>query len=248
MSQAGTLPATVDIGRETLERMSKVDRYNTWLYSKVAPYIGDRVLEVGSGTGNMSIFFVDRDRLVLSDLSEYYQRDLVSRYGDRSNVRVMAWDLEQPPPQELVAERLDTVLCLNVLEHIRMDDLALDHMARCLAPGGRLLLMVPAMKGLYGTLDRHLDHFRRYGRKECARKLERAGLRVDRIFFMNFFGMFGWFLNSRVFRRQILSTRQLFLFNKFAPLFIALERHIHVPCGLSLVAVGVKPGDETRSS
>ena len=231
----------IDIGRVTLERMSKVDRYNAWLYSKVADWVGETVVEVGSGTGNMSSFIEDRSRVFLTDLHPEYRRELRDRYASHPGISVCGWDLEHEAPDEIRTAKPDTVICLNVLEHVERDQLALENIYRGLAPGGRLLLMVPAMPLLYGSLDRHLDHHRRYGRRGLLRILERAGFRIETMFFMNFFGMFGWFLNSRVFRRQILSTRQLFLFNKFAPIFIAIERHLPIPAGLSLVAVGVRP-------
>ncbi len=238
MSSAAGSAAIVDVGRETLERMSKVDRYNSWLFSKVERYVGQRVLEVGSGTGNMSAFILDRPRVVLSDLSETYQAALRARNAARPNVTVVPWDLEQPPPPGIADEGLDTILCLNVLEHVKDDAAALRHMGAALAPGGRLLLMVPAVRALYGSLDIHLDHHRRYGRRELLDKLAAAGFEVETHFYMNFFGMLGWFLNSRVFRRQILSTRQLGLFNAFTPFFIAFERRLRLPVGLSLVAIG----------
>src|SRR5262245_560035 len=130
------LAIPLDVGRETLERMSKVDRYNAWLYSKVEPFVGQRVLEVGSGTGNMSEFILDRSLVVLTDLSEFYQRELARANSHRENVSVRTWNLEEAPDDAMRRMDLDTIMCLNVLEHVRNDALALANMGKALRPGG----------------------------------------------------------------------------------------------------------------
>ncbi len=238
MPVARNVPEAEDVGGETLARMSKVAVYNRWLYGKIAPYIGKRIVEVGSGIGNMSEFLLGREQLFLTDLDPDYREQLRCKYADCPQVDVLSWDLEEPPPPGLGPALVDTVVCLNVLEHVKNDEAALRNMAAALECRGRLLLMVPAVKILYGSLDRHLHHHRRYGRAELDGKMREAGFAVERMFYMNFMGMIGWFVNSRLFGRTILSTRQLFLFSKLAPIFIALEGWLPIPVGLSLVAIG----------
>ncbi|MFN7971547.1 MAG: methyltransferase [Acidobacteriota bacterium] len=237
---AGTASLPIDVGRETLDRMSKVERYNLALLEDRG-FRREPRARGGSGTGNMSAFVLDRPLLFLTDLNPSYRADLERAHGQLANVRVLAWDLEKPAPAEVAAAGLDTIICLNVLEHVKQDGLALANMASALGSGGRLLLMVPAVKALYGTLDIHLEHHRRYAKGELLAKLRETGFQIEKVSHMNFFGMFGWFVNSRIFQRQILSTRQLFLFNKLAPLFIAIERRLFIPVGLSLVVIARRP-------
>jgi hypothetical protein len=125
------------------------------------------------------------------------------------------------------------------LEHIEQDETALRDIYDLLEPGGRLLLLVPAHPWLYGSLDQHLGHRRRYRREELRKRLETTGFRVVYLQYFNRIGILGWFLNSRIFRRKGLSSFQLRIYNLFVPLF-KLERFFPLPFGISLLAVGEK--------
>src|SRR5213592_119570 len=135
------------VGAATLERMAAAPRYNRWMFDRLRPWVGRRVLEVGAGIGTMSAFLVDRERVVLTDTEPYYLGRLRERFADRPHVFVAELRLPAVSPG-LVAERLDSVVCLNVLEHIEDDGAALSAMHHLLEPGGRLVLLVPALRAL----------------------------------------------------------------------------------------------------
>src|SRR5712671_3535970 len=144
--------AADQVGAATLERMAAAPRYNRWMFDRLRPWVGCRVLEIGAGIGNMSAFFADCERVVLTDTESYYLGRLRERFAGRPHVSVA--ELRLPAVSSgLVAERLDTVVCLNVLEHIEDDRAALRAMHDLLVPGGRLVLLVPSLRVLYGTLD-----------------------------------------------------------------------------------------------
>src|SRR5207244_13246114 len=120
---------------------------------------------------------------------------------------------ERRPPavsSGLLAERLDTVVCLNVLEHIEDDAASLRAMHDLLRPGGgkggRLVLLVPALRVLYGTLDEALGHFRRYVPDELAAQLRTAGFRVRHLEYFHLAGARGWCLTGRLLRRRLIPT------------------------------------------
>src|SRR4051812_33747643 len=155
------LRAADRVGAETLERTAQAEAYNRWTYDRITPWIGRRIIEIGSGIGNMSQFLVGRDRLVLTDFEPAYRAQLRRRFAHRTEVSVA--DLTLPDiPQSLHAERFDTAVCFNVLEHVADDRGSLGAISRVLEPGGRLVLLVPALPWIYGTLDRELGHYRRY--------------------------------------------------------------------------------------
>jgi len=220
--------------------MSALERYNEWILEKIRPWIGRRVLEVGSGIGNFSSYFLDSEILVLTDIRDDYLVRLRERYGAHANVAVERYDLEGPAGR-LSDYKIDTVIALNVLEHIEDDRLAFSELYGLLAPGGKIVLQLPAHRLLYGTLDTHLDHFRRYTARDIKSKLAACGYKIECIRRFNMFGALGWFVASRVLRRRILPEGQLGLFNLLTPLFMALERIIPVPFGLSLLVVARKP-------
>jgi SAM-dependent methyltransferase len=230
------------IGYETLRRMATVPRYNAWIARELSPYVGQRVLEVGCGIGNMSDYFLDRELLVCMDMMPGHVEVIRRRYAHRANVVTYAGDItDSATVTALQAYRFDTVLCLNVLEHIADEETALAHMYELLQPGGCLLLFVPAGAYLYGTLDLALGHHRRYERDTLAAPVQTAGFRIERLAYLNLAGIPGWWLNSRVLGRHLLPEGQLQLFNRLAPFFIAAERLLRafwdVPLGQSLLCV-----------
>ena len=206
------------------------------MFERIRPWIGARVLEIGSGIGTLSAFLVDRTRLVLTDTRAEYLERLRQRFAGRSNVSVAR--LYLPDDHGTVAgERFDSIICLNVLEHVDDDVGSLAAIRKLLGPSGRLVLLVPALPALYGTLDRALGHHRRYARGELESKFERTGFRVAHVEYFNLAGVPGWFLAGRVLRREMIPASSLGLYDALVPLF-KLERFLPWRVGQSLIAIG----------
>lgn len=224
------------VGAATLERMATAPAFNQWMYHRLRRWIGQRVLEVGSGIGNMSQFFADRERVVLTDTEPWYREQLRTRFGHRPNVTVAELVLPDGA-QALGGETFDTIVCLNVLEHIEDDRGSLAAMRRLLAPGGRLVLLVPAIPFLYGSLDRALGHYRRYTPWLLRERYREAGLVVQHLEYFNLAGMPGWWFTGRVLKRQLIPAGALGLYDRLVPLF-RLERLLPWRLGQSLIAIG----------
>lgn len=225
----------------TLDLLSELDQYNEWIVERLAPVPGDRVLEVGAGTGNITDYLRrDARELVATDVLPAYRRHLAQRFEGDSRVRIGSFNLDQPIPAELLAEPFDTVVCLNVLEHIADDLGALREMGKALRPGGRLALLVPAHPLLYGEFDRAVGHFRRYRRSDLRALLEEAGFRVARMEYFNILATIPWLINGRVLKRGYLPGGQASLANKLVPL-LKWERLFGPPAGISLIAIAGKP-------
>ncbi len=230
------------VGAATLERMAVAPRYNRWMFERLRPWVGRRVLEIGAGIGNMSAFLMDQagiDRVVLTDTEPFYLRRLRERFAGRPHVSVAELRLPAVDPRH-VAERLDTIVCLNVLEHIDDDRASLSALRTLLRPGGRVVLLVPALRALYGTLDRALGHVRRYVPDELSGKLRTAGFGVIHVEYFNLAGVPGWWLAGRVLRRRLIPTGALRWYDALVPLF-RLERFLPWRIGQSLIAIGEVP-------
>jgi glycosyltransferase involved in cell wall biosynthesis len=236
--------AVDDVGHETLRRMATTDRYSRLIVERLAPDVGARVLEVGSGIGNISGHLGRRELLVATDIADHYLDLLRRRFEGNSRVRVLRYNLEEGARADLRAFGFDTIVCLNVLEHVRDDAAALRGLSGLLVPGGRLLLLVPAHPALYSSLDRNLSHYRRYSRGEMIGLLERQGFIVEKASHFNLPGALGWWLNGRVLRRKILPGGQLRVFNLITPL-LRLESWLHLPLGLSLIVTARRAEPET---
>ncbi len=232
---------TTHAGFYILTAVANADRYSRWIVDQVRPYLGRRVLEAGAGIGNLSQLFGDCDRLVLVDREEVYLDRLEQRFCHDERVRVLCVDLTAPEDVEACAlERLDTIFCSNVLEHLEPDDQVLRSFAGALQPGGHCVLVVPAGERLYTGIDAELGHFRRYEPEALQRQLEAAGLEL--VFSRRFsrLGTIGWAVSGHLFRRRTLSPRQMVWFDRLLPVAKLLEHVLPVP-GMSLIMVGRKP-------
>lgn len=227
------------VGATTLERMATAPRYNEWMFERLRPWVGQRILEIGACIGNMSAFFADRERLVLTDTEPYYLARLRERFRGHPHVAVAELRLPAVDPA-LAAERLHTVVCLNVLEHIEDDRASLSAVRDLLRPGGRLVLLVPALPALYGALDQALGHFRRYERRELCGKLGDARFRVRHREYFNLAGVPGWWFTGRVLHRRLIPADALRWYDALVPLF-RLERWLPWRIGQSLIAIGEVP-------
>ena len=228
-----------DVGAITLRRMATLAPYNRWLHERFEHFLGSRIFEVGSGVGNQTRFFVDdREQVIASDIEPHYLRELTGRFGDRKNVTIASYGfpLTDRDRQELLSSRLNTIVCLNVLEHIQDDKSTLADFASVLPTGGHLVLLVPAMKALYGTLDEHLHHFRRYAPDELRSAVTAVGFEVETLRFLNRPAVFGWWLSSRVLKRRVMPKGQLKAFKWVMPL-LRLEEKTEPGFGLSLLVL-----------
>lgn len=224
-------------GKETLKIMKTVGWYNNWLFSHVSPFLKGKIFEVGAGIGNFTELLAEKGEVWAIDVEKDYINSLEARYGKR--IRVGYGDIEKGN-YFFKRQNFDTVVCMNVLEHIEDDDRAVKNIYNLLTEGGKLLLLVPAHWFALGTLDKNLGHFRRYSKNELAEKLDKAGFEIKNMRFLNFIGIWGWFLNSRILKKPTLTKNQLKIFNSFSRPFLFIEKYIEAPLGLSILAVAQK--------
>jgi len=223
--------------QEVRERRLLIHRCDAWLFELVEPFIGQRVLEVGCGLGNLTRHLLDRELVVAIDVSEASVAHVNVAYAHYPNVHAVICDVTDVAFLSLKRYLFDTAVSLNVFEHIEDDGLALQRICEVLVPTGQLILIVPAHAYLYGDMDRSIGHLRRYTRKELALKLRQSGFKVCTQRYVNAVGALGWFINGRVLRCQVPPVVQLKLFNRLMPLVMALESRLEVPFGLSLLSV-----------
>lgn len=228
--------------QEVRHRRLLINQVDAWLHEEIAPHLGRRVLEVGSGHGNFVRHLLDRELVVATDVDPSSVEFLSREFAHYPNLCVRVYDICSTADAHLRSLHLDTVVSVNVLEHIEDDLLAISNMADLLCPSGRVVVTVPAHEWLYGTMDSSIGHFRRYTKQTLAWKLAQAGLVVERQFYFNILGALGWLVNGRLFGRMIPPSLQLAWFNRLVPLLRWAEQRIRPPAGVSLVSVAQKWG------
>ncbi|MBN1263841.1 MAG: glycosyltransferase [Candidatus Pacebacteria bacterium] len=227
-----------DTGRKTLFRMSLMKNYNRWIFERIRPFLGDQLLEVGSGIGSISHLLAGLGKdVLLTDIRQDYLKDLKRRFIGHPRVAVRKHDILSDPKK--LPGPIDTIICLNVLEHLE-DQKAFKNFAAILKKNGRLILLVPALKCLYGSLDQKLGHLRRYRKQEIINQLAASNFEVEKIFYHNFPGALGWLVSGRVLKRKIISRFSGMVMNKMTPYLASLESRVKIPFGLSLIVVGRK--------
>ena len=226
-------------GHAILYSLSTTHRFTRWIAERIRPWVRASVLEIGAGLGNLTGTFLPREEYVVSDVDPLHLRFLKSRFAYHPYVEVRAVRVEESSDFADLAGRFDTVLCVNVLEHVERDEEALSNIHVALRPGGSAILLVPRGQWLYGTLDQALGHCRRYSSAELREKCERAGLAVERMFTLNRVGVFAWFVNGKILRRRRFGKIQLKIFDMLMWLWRSVDALLPWR-GLSLVVVARK--------
>ena len=228
---------------DDLETMSEAVRYQAHIFGLVRPYLGRHVLEVGCGIGTMSRQILDVDpqlRLACIEPNVNCASRARLALAGEPRVEIRACHLEECNPLDLRQERFDTIVCVNVLEHIEDDVRALRLFHDVVAgTRGRVIVFVPALQSIYGPHDAALGHHRRYSKRSLTGAFAAAGLDMVRIRYTNPIGLLGWMYNLYVSGNTEHTTDQVRLFDRFvAPWALPIERLTPPPIGLSLFAVG----------
>lgn len=231
---------TTHDGYYVLESVRRARGFNRWMLGQIKGFIGGRVFEAGCGIGNFTEHLLDRELLICADLDPYYTEVIARRYAHLSNVRAERMDLSDPRHYDpLKEQKPDTVISLNVIEHIEDDLAALKNYHDVLTPGGHAIILVPAHDWLFNECDRTLGHHRRYTRAMLSQRMKEAGFEVLQTREFNRMGVLGWYASGKLGRRN-LSPSQMKFFNMLLPVAKIVERFGGLP-GLSVIAIGRKP-------
>jgi SAM-dependent methyltransferase len=207
---------------ELLKLDGAMGRNYAWAYELIAPWLGRSLIEVGSGVGVVSRFLVERgDPIILSDHHPAYLEHLRARFAARPNVAFQLLDLTRHPYETV--RPIDTIVCLNVLEHLEDDAAVLAGFRELLPPGGRLVLQVPNYPALYGSLDEAYGHFRRYSRQAINDRLVAAGFDIVALRYFNPLAIPGWVVSAKILRSRTLSIGAARLFNAVVPIVRRLD-------------------------
>ncbi|HEY7216314.1 MAG TPA: bifunctional glycosyltransferase/class I SAM-dependent methyltransferase, partial [Thermoanaerobaculia bacterium] len=188
------LYADDEYGSQILHSLERAQSFNRWMAESIAPRVGARVLEIGAGIGNITTWLLPRDFYLASDINPHYLDYLKNLSLGKPYLHVDRIDLEDPGCFERWRGQFDTVVCLNVLEHVRDPLAALRNMSSALAPGGRAVIYVPQGQKLYSSLDEVLGHRCRYSKEALAEEFRETGFELESMRDFNHLAIPGWIL------------------------------------------------------
>lgn len=233
-------------GRTLESGGSHQPRYRRYQFDLIAPHCGRSVLEVGAGLGEFAAQFTSLRRLVLTDVDPGAVEAMSRTFADRPEVAVRQFDVDAKLD---LGEPVESVVAINVLEHIDDDAGALRSLADLVTPGGSIVLWVPGYQQLYGEFDRKVGHVRRYTPATLADAVRRAGLGVELVKPVNLLGGIAWWLAVRRGGAGAPNPKLVALYDRFVvPVTRAIERVVRPPFGQSVLCVARKPrtaGTET---
>lgn len=231
-----------NIGKETLNIFAHTNNFNSWMYETISSHCSGRILEIGSGIGNISQYLLkSNSNVVLSDIRTDYLIHLRNRFPTAK--RIVKLNLEIIDfSSEAVLDlgQFDTIVALNVIEHIEHDDLAISNCYKLLKPGGKIIILVPAYQIIYNKIDQELAHYKRYSSHSIQKLLIEKHFLVVESKYFNFVGLIGWIFFGIISKQRKLPKRPVGIFEAFVPLFKIIDFLLLNKMGLSVITIAKK--------
>ena len=237
-------------GHENLEIDVCRTHFNNWIYKEIFPGLKGDILEVGSGIGTFSqkiIRDVQHSHITLTDISLPYVKKLEERFsksndGNNNNINnnnsisICKLDLNCKADYEKIGyEKFDSIIAINVLEHVEDDIFALQQLYKMLKSEGILIILVPCHKFLYNVIDTNVGHFRRYTKKDLELKIRKTRFSIERMFYFNMLGIIGWYINGNIAKNPKINSSASKLFDRIVPLLKYVEAMTGKKIGLSII-------------
>jgi 2-polyprenyl-3-methyl-5-hydroxy-6-metoxy-1,4-benzoquinol methylase len=230
------------IQQKNFEQLANATRYYRWLTDTMRPWLGRRILEIGCGQGNITVNFLDKERVIGIDFDEEYLHAIKHRFSSHKNFDAKKLDITRAEDLEaLKAEKFDTVVGINVIEHIEDDVAAARHLYDILEPGGHVILLAPAFNALMSPFDKMVGHYRRYTTSSLQETVRAAGFKIQKAYYFNMLGALAWLIVFKWLKRTEAGTGNVAVLEALVPLLAFVERIIPAPFGLSVIVVGSKP-------
>ena len=235
-----------DKGDQILNAIDSTKNFTNWMYGIISPYLRGDILEVGSGVGTYSGKLTQDNRfsrssITLSDIDNRYVEKLAREYDGFPNVDVCKIDITNGEKVRSFESRFDSIFALNVLEHVERDGLALKNLHMMLNEDGNLVLILPNYKWLFNSLDKAVNHFRRYNKRDISEKIQNTDFEIVELKYFNSVGVMGWFLNGNILKKDVIDEQagiSLILYDKIIPIWKYFEELIFSKIlGLSLLVV-----------
>lgn len=232
------------VGRD-LESMLFANNYHNWILDEFRPYLGQNYIEVGAGTGLFSELLLKEKPKTISliEPSEMfnYLRKNINQVETKTEISFYQAFFTQVANTIVKEKKIDSIIYVNVLEHIEDDLEELKTIYKTLSKGGKCFIFVPALMSLYGNFDKSIGHYRRYSKNELEDKCISSGFEIVKLKYIDFAGIIPWFIKYKIFKSSSLNASSVKLYDKVAvPLVKSFERLIPALIGKNLLLIAQK--------
>jgi len=228
--------------QRNFEQLANATQYYQWMTGTFLPYIDKRILEIGCGEGNITVNVLDKEFVLGIDFEEDYLKNIRERFKANPNFSAESRDITKSEDIEaLKKNNIDTIICINVIEHIDNEVDAAKNMYEILQPGGHIIMLAPAFNSLMSPYDKMVGHYRRYTKKTLRKTLQSAGFEIKKVYYFNMLGALAWLLIYKMLKRKEPGTGNVSLLEGLVPLLKFVEHIIPAPFGLSVIAIAKKP-------
>ena len=215
-----------------LDSFDKATIWRKYIYSKVKKFIKGDVLEVGAGIGSFTKNYEKLIRkLTLSEIDPDNLSIIKKKFSNSkfSFTNKFTKDLE---------ENFDTIMYLNVLEHIEDDTKEINEAFQKLNSGGFLIILVPAHNNLYSEFDKAIGHFRRYEIK-YFKNLKVNNSKLIRLNFLDSAGYFLYYINKIFFKKEVYPSKlKIYVWDKFfTPITFILDKILFYKFGKNILYI-----------
>ncbi|MCM3871054.1 MAG: class I SAM-dependent methyltransferase [Pyrinomonadaceae bacterium] len=230
-----------------LEAMSEAANYHRWILEIFKPYLGVHLVEVGAGIGSFSELILTEHVCKTLSLVEpsdsMYERLRIHVRQLDSDVTVDMYHATFVEAADLIKSEQapDSIIYVNVLEHIADDETELSTVRRTLSASGRIFIFVPALQWLFGPFDERVGHLRRYSKSGLEEKLHRCGFKILRSSYFDFAGIAPWWFNYRLLRSVTLDPEAVRFYDQYIIPFVRrIESVVTMPIGKNVIAIAEK--------
>lgn len=221
-------------------------RYHRWILQVFEPFLGKHVVEVGAGTGSFSALLLERPlkSLHLVEPSSAMHKILSATMATRSGAtQIKTYEAYFSEVADTIKaiEPPDSIVYVNVLEHVPDDEAELRVIFQTLRTGGRLFAFVPALQCLFSRMDRELGHHRRYSLDELRAKCLGAGFKILQANYFDVLGIVPWWVKYRLLGSNKMEPGAVSLYDKcVVPISRTIETLVSPPVGKNLILIGEK--------
>ncbi|TLY26792.1 MAG: methyltransferase domain-containing protein [Nitrospirae bacterium] len=219
-----------------LETLADLQNYHEWIFDETLPFLGTCVAEIGAGLGTITELLVRKHLKgdpgtkleVFEPAGNLYER-LQEKLRSQFPGLIQAGRLKTTKGSlQLSPQRFDTIVLINVLEHIQQDQEFIRVVYRSLVPGGTFIVFVPALPWLYSAFDKAVGHHRRYEKNRLRWLLQAEGFEVIKAKYMDLGGVLPWYMVNVLGKSTAINRRLARMYDRWC---VPFTRWVEDQCG-----------------